>query len=349
MEDQSTSTPSVTPAGPQACISCGNPQILNGYPNALCAECREKYIKYPIPIWVKIFGATVLVLVVFALFSASKSFSLGIRYEKGIKAEEAKKYVTEQQVMQALVKDNPDYLEAKAHLLIAAFYNGDIATVSEMSKKMANQKFDDDELLAKANAVVHEAESEQPHDSLTKYAQLMPDSTGGVPDSIYNRIIKADPNDFFAKVKYASILTNRGNYTFADSLLTSVLQVKPKFMTALQLKISMARLNRDTKECLRYCNQLLAINSQSVYAISCIARSYLKTGELEKGLQYAREAILIEPNDPYANATIVLAYHFNKMIKERDALILKINQGKDTLMKSYLAFPLDVINHKDSI
>lgn len=349
MEDQSTSTPSVTPASPKACINCGNPQILHGYPNALCEECREKYIKYPIPVWVKIFGTTVLVLVVFALFSASKSFSLGIRYEKGIKAEEAKKYVTEQQIMQALVKENPDYLEAKAHLMIAAFYNGDIATATEMSQKMANQKFDDDELLAKANAVVHEAESEQPHDSLNKYMELMPDSTGGIPDSIYIRIIKADPDDLYTKVKYASILIDQNNYPLADSLLTSVLRIKPNFISALELKISITRANRNINDCLHYCHQLLDINSQSVYAISCIARSYLKTGEVEKGLQYAREAILIQPNDPYANATIVLAYHFNKMIKERDALILKINQGKDSLMKSYLTFPLDVINHKDSI
>jgi tetratricopeptide (TPR) repeat protein len=349
MEQNPTLEPTKTQENQQVCINCGNPNILQGYPNALCEECREKFIKFPIPLWVKLFGGGICLLVAVLLFSLPKNLSAGVDYKRGLNAEKAKKYVTEQRLMENLVKKQPGYLDAKAHLLIAAFYNNDLATIGSMADRLQGEKFEDDELLNKINSLANEVKYYLPSDSLVHYAKQYTEQTGGIPDSIYWKIISGDESDLFTRVRFASVLINQKKYAEADSLLTYALDKKSSFFPAIELKISLLRLKNNTAECLEYCNRLLDINRESVFALCGIARTNFKTGKPDRGLDYTRQALAINPDDGYANATLVLAYHFNKMLKERDALIEKIKQGSDTTMKSYLEYPLDVINHKDSI
>ncbi len=349
MEEISTSSPVAAGQQQKACISCGNPQILHGYPNALCEECREKYIKFPVPLWVKAFGGALALLVIFLLFNLPKTLSAGIGYERGIKAEEAKKYETEQQEMERVVQAMPAYTEAKAHLLIAAFYNNDLGTIAGMAQQLSGKKIDDEELFRETDAMLTKSDSYFPTDSFAALLKKYPDSTGGIPDAAFKRFVLQTPDDLFAKMRYASVLDNEKNYTASDSMLQVVLQKDAAYIPALEFIEGLKRVMNDTKASFDYCDKLLAINHESLFALAGKARTFLKTNQPKQALQYALQAYNIKPTDGYSYATLVMAYHFNNMPKERDALIDKAKKSKDPVIEGYMKYALDVINKKDQL
>ena len=350
MQENSTSQPVAAEQQQKACISCGNPQILKGYPNALCEECREKYIKFPIPLWVKAFGGALALVVLFLLFNLPKTLSIGIAYEKGVKADVAKKYITEQRQMEHVLQAMPTYDEAKARLLIAAFYNQDLPAMADASKKLEGKSFDnDDELMNRANAIVDKLNSYVPSEALSELYKKYPDSTGGMPDTVYLRYMAEHPDDIFVKTIYASILDNKNNYAAADSLLLIVLQKDGDYIPALELMQGLKRVVNDTKASMEYCDRLLSINTELPYALAGKARTFLKIKETKQGLQYALQAYNSSPDDKYASATLVLAYHFNNMPKERDALVERVKQADKGGVNGTLQYALDIINGKDKL
>jgi tetratricopeptide (TPR) repeat protein len=139
----------------QTCICCKSPNILQGYPNRLCAQCRESYIKYPIPSWIKAFGAAIAILVVFSSINVYKNLIVGIHYERGVKAENEKRYLTAQKEFEKVVTKLPGNPEARAHLLIGAFYNSDFATFAKCAQLLEGKTFEDQELFQKAEQYFH--------------------------------------------------------------------------------------------------------------------------------------------------------------------------------------------------
>lgn len=83
----------VIPSNPKVCMNCGNPEIIKDALNPLCEECRAKFIKFPIPLWVKVFGGAIAALVIFSLFTLPANLSTGITFEKGIKAEKKEIFI----------------------------------------------------------------------------------------------------------------------------------------------------------------------------------------------------------------------------------------------------------------
>jgi len=350
MEQNSTLLPADTAVpGYKPCISCGNPDVLKGYPNALCAECREKYIKYPIPLWVKAVGGGIVLTIVILLFSLPKNFSAAINYERAVKAEEAKNYVTEQQTLNGVVKAMPNYIEAKAHLLIAAFYNGDFQTVAIVASQISGKPFDDDALLSKTNRVMDMAETYFPSDSLSKFLKQYPDSAGPVPEDAYLQFLKQNPNDELGKFMYASYLDNQKRNVAADSILSGILDKDPDNLRVLCYEGGLKRVMNDAVASLRYYNHALEINNQCAGAFAGKARTALKQQQPKLGLEYALKSVAIDSADDYNQCTLIMAYHFNNKLHERDELMTRFNKNTSKASSLYFKYAVDVINNKDSL
>ena len=56
-----------------SCVECGQDMYDETYKTPLCSCCRQKFIKYPVPFSVKIFGTVILVTALFSLYSLSQS------------------------------------------------------------------------------------------------------------------------------------------------------------------------------------------------------------------------------------------------------------------------------------
>ncbi len=57
----------------------------------------------------------------------------------------------------------------------------------------------------------------------------------------------------------------------------------------------------------------------------------------------------LDAHDAYSNATLAMAYHFNKMIKERDAVIEQEKQSRDSSAIQYIQYAIDVIGDKEKL
>ncbi|WDF56488.1 hypothetical protein [Mucilaginibacter sp. KACC 22063] len=84
----------------EKCINCGNTEILKGYRNNLCSECREKMINYPIPLWVKLFGLGILVVMLISIIWLPGNFKAALAFSKAEKAKNNHFYLTAQRELE---------------------------------------------------------------------------------------------------------------------------------------------------------------------------------------------------------------------------------------------------------
>jgi hypothetical protein len=91
----------------------------------------------------------------------------------------------------------------------------------------------------------------------------------------------------------------------------------------------------------------MQINKDVPYAYAVKARIYLKQKKDALGLELATKSVALDKTDPYSNATLALAYHFNNMQAKRDTLIQQVKASKDSSMIEYMQYAMDVIEQKE--
>ena len=99
-----------------------------------------------------------------------------------------------------------------------------------------------------------------------------------------------------------------------------------------------------TDSSIKYCDYLLGINHQNLYALSSKARSLIKSRKNTEGLAIAKKVYELDKTDGYNMSTLVLAYHFNNDLKKRDEMIALAK--KDTVSAEYLKYVTDVVSSK---
>ena len=157
MEEPQLPPPDDVQAAP-VCASCGSPDVLHNYPTKLCPECRERFIKFPVPKWLWLFAGAIGLIVLFSLFTLPKNIATGVALEKGKKAEQDHRYMTAQKEFEKVVQKVPGYMEGNAHLMIAAFYNNDFDTFRKMGEKLGGHEMEDKPLADRINELMTKAE-----------------------------------------------------------------------------------------------------------------------------------------------------------------------------------------------
>lgn len=321
------------------CIKCGDPEVLEGYPNKLCGDCRQSLIKFPVPLWVKLFGAGVALIMLISIFWLPKNIEAAMALARAERAEKQHNFISEQAELEKAKKIVPTSVDVQAHLLIASFYNGDFKTLSNTADFLENKKVEDSALFSKASYVMSETKSYVPSEAFTKYFSSYKNSQ--IPDTSYEHYLQKYPDDVYA---LASAYSNQENYKAADSVLTRTLTVQSSFLPAIQYKTMVKRELNQLDSSLYYCNKILAENHQNVFAISSKARTLLKSGKNSEGLNLAMDAHKLDKTSSYNLATMALAYHFNKEYKQRDAMI-KLAQN-DSSARESMSYAKDIISGK---
>lgn len=344
MENVQPTAPENT--SPESCANCGNPAYLKGYPTKLCSECRDSFIKFPIPKWIWLFAAGIGIVMLFSLTNFYKNLRLGIAFERGKKAEQSHRYETAAREYGRVVKDVPDYIEGLGHLMIAAYYRNDKDDFYYYTEKLQGKNFENEELLAQLNDLVDKADAITPSDTLTalfnKYDSLEID----IPDSVVERHIKDFPDELFAKYYLGSRYNANEKYSNAQYYLHMALASSPNQIEVLEQLSSSMRQSGNYDSSIYYSDRILAINKESLFALSSKARTFLKMKRDKEALKLARQACDISNStDGYSMATLIIAHHFNNDTKQRDQLVQKYKS--DTTMSYYLNYALDIINNKE--
>src|SRR5262245_8298723 len=122
MEDSTSNDQPIEQIEPNKCANCGSSWIEQGYPTPLCSDCRQRFIKFPIPLLIKIFGLAIVSIVLIAMTRLPQNISLGIHNARGEKAFKNRQYQTAQVEFGNVLKTAPQYTSAKMNRAMASFY-----------------------------------------------------------------------------------------------------------------------------------------------------------------------------------------------------------------------------------
>jgi hypothetical protein len=346
MED--SLTPEAAETGqPAICANCGQPGIEGDHPTPLCSDCREKFTKFPIPMWIKLFAAAVVAVLLFSLFSLPANISLGVHLAKGRKAAVDRRYVTAERELKTFTDKVPGNAEARERLLIAAYYNEDYEAFSEQVRNLEHVKMEDDDLYRETDAVMSDAAVLVPSDSFKVFTESHP-ALNGVPDTAWQNYFRLNPDDNNARIEYASLLFDQKKYAGCDSVMQLILAAHPGNIQALMMGASAKRELGQYDSALVYNIRILAINQESVMGLASEVRTLLRQKSDAKALDMALQSYRLDEKQPYVQASLILAYHFNGRADDRDALIKKAMQGvRDSLGRTTLQYALDVISKKE--
>jgi len=333
---------------PAGCINCDSSHVEEGYPTRLCRDCRQSFIKYPIPLSIKLFAIGVGLVVLFALFSFPRNLSLGIHLEKGKKFEQKKQYLSAQHEFATVLKKVPDNQEANAHLMIAAFYNMDFETFSKAQEKLAGKNFDDQELLGRLNVLVESVYDYYPDTALANLIIKSGQQVADVPDTVYLNYLKENPRNIYGLYAYAGRLYNK-DIVRCDSVLKLLVEIDVSYIPALRLLTGVQRSQEKWDESIQTCYKILEINKEAGYAYAAMARTYLKEKLNDLGLKMAKRSVETDKSDPYNRATLALAWHFNAQPAKRDAILNELKMQQDSASHYYWQYALDIIQQKEKL
>jgi len=329
------------------CINCGSIAVLKGYPNALCESCRENFIKFPIPLWIKLFAAGIGLIFLFSLYKIPKNIGLGVHLEKGKTAFAEKKYLTAQKELARVVKAVPKNEEAQGFLLMAAFYNEDFETMRKSFENLKGKRVDDEDLVNAVSSILDKSSNYFGNDSLSALLSRYDNDFTKVPDNVVRSFIDSNPDDVYTMVGYAARLSDKNEYAACDSLLQKVLKIVPDYTPALDMMTSIKRQENQLDESIDYCNRILSINKESVYALASKSRTLLKQKKDNEALSVAMNAFQLNEHNSYTIATLVLVYHFTNKTGEKAALLKDLSLLKDTASVLTLQYVKDVMSGKE--
>jgi hypothetical protein len=326
------------------CVNCGHMIVEQGYPTPLCKDCRTKFIRYPIPLSIKIFAALIGVALVFAMFNLPGNLSVAIHYKRGKEAIEKANYLTARDELNKVIKKMPGFNDAKEHMIIIAFYNQDFSTFMSLIKELDGKNIEDGSLYQQISGLVEKVPEYLPNDSFMvlfdKYH-----SFDSLPEYVYHQYISDHPAELFPEVRFASLLFDKKQYRSCDSLLDHILQKDPDHVNALAMKTGIKREFNQFDSAHYYCDRILSLNKESAYGTASKARTYLMQRKDAEGMEWALKNLQLRKNDPYSLATLALAYHFNNKPADRDKILEAAK--KDSTQTVYIQYVIDVMNGKE--
>jgi hypothetical protein len=329
------------------CVNCEISVAVPGYRTALCDECRKHFIKFPIPLWIKIFGGGICLILLFALFTFPDHLSTAIHLKRGENAANNNRFVTAKKELEPVVAKYPQHVKARAYLMLSSFYNEDYRAFARYASELEGKDLDDKKLLARLLTAENNLKNYFPDDSLS-LMQAQNDSTGQqIPDSMLNDFVKRHPGNILALYTYASQLYDEKRYPGCDSLLVQLLEIDDTYLPGLRLLANSKRASDNFNASIKYCERILEINKESNYAYAMMARTYLRQRMDKEGLDMAAKSMSIDDKLPYNIATMALAYHFTHQFTRRDEIIQEARASKDTTIMYYMQYAIDVIANKE--
>jgi len=326
------------------CASCGHPIIEQGHATALCKECREKFIKFPIPPAIKIFAGLILVIFVFAMIRTPQNLSAGIHYQRAKDDIRQGRYLSAENELNKVVRQIPRFISAKEYLAIASFHNQDFRTFTGVISELQGKTVEEQELYSEINEMINKFGNYVPSDSfMVLYTRYH--SFDSIPEEINRQYVIRYPDEVFAAARYASILLNNKEYQPADSVTNILLQKDNSYLSGLGLKTAIKRDLKQFDSAHYYCDRILSLNQESTYGMSLKARVFLKEKKDAEGLQWALKSVALDKEDGYSIATLALAYHFNNKPVETEKILHAVK--KDSSLAEYIQYASDIINGKE--
>lgn len=327
------------------CKNCNNPNIESGYRIDLCSECRDKLSNRAIPKEIKVFFGIIILIMIVAIAKFPNSIKAAIEFERGVKAEEDRKYITAMNEYRKVLNKYPDSTLPIAKLTIAMYKNGRFEETIKMMDKLYGKEMDN-EIILELNFIMGDITSiYYPNEELVK---IMNEYSGDYKSEKLLESLKiyVDENqdDVGGKYYLANTLFEFGEYKEAEKLLIDAIKIKHNSYFSKLLLIAVYREQKQYEKALEYCNKLLDLNRENQYVYVAMSRIELKRYNDKLALDLAKKAYKLDENDTYAASNLSLVYHYNDMIQERDEMLKFVKNKNDEREIDFLVSIFDGTN-----
>jgi predicted Zn-dependent protease len=291
------------------CAHCRINKYEEGHRMKLCTDCRQKFINYPIPKWITLFALGIVAVIIVSLIRTQMYIGVAIHLGKGEKAIEQSRFVTAERELNQVLNKFPDDVTANADMVIAACYNLDPAAVGSSFAKIEDKKSDDEGLLSRLNTAMEFLAANNPKDTVMykKIAAAKNDSTQLLQYAQQLDTVTTDP---VLKVCIGDELYDMRDYQASAKVTQSALKDNPDMMGGLRLMSAIDRETGKYDEALDYCDKMLNINKEDIYAMGQKAKIELKRNNDAQAAKYAQAAMHLDPdNDLALEASAMVDYY----------------------------------------
>jgi tetratricopeptide (TPR) repeat protein len=287
--------------------------------------------KKPVSLWIKLMLLFVTAVFITSIVLFSSALKAGISYERGWKAQKDGRHSTAIKEYEQVLKQFPESTSILARLAISYFYNERIDECSELLDQIAGKSVSRS-LSGQVNGIVDKMdsmyyESKELGEALKLYGQEELESTA----EKLGKYLGTNKNDVMGIFHMANINFDMGRYSEAEKLYIKTIELQPEFYSAY---LNLAAVYRETgqlEKALGCCNKVLESNKEHPQAFVALSKIELEGNNVKAGLEYAKKAYEYDSGDLQIISNLCLAYHFNKMIGDRDKYfeILKQNSYYD--------------------
>lgn len=329
------------------CSNCGGTPVVQGYSLPLCAKCRDYFTKYPVPGSIKIFALALLVIFIISMLFFPKSLKAGIAYERGLRAENEKKYITAANEYQKAVDIFPNSFIACGKLFVAHVknYNFEQAdAVFAMIEDKESNDSDEVKVIDEANEAIDFLND---YFNISDELMLMMQNNESLDtncEALRDYTIQ-NPDDFWGHYLYAQALFDLTQYESAKAEYLKAVELKPEIH---EFRLGAAAAFRQTGEfdkAIEQCNIVLSENAEFPEAFVSLSKIDLKRKRYSDALKNAEKAFGYDNTNPNTIATLALAYHYNNMDSQCDELMDTLRDYDDY----YYEYARDIINGESDL
>lgn len=182
-----------------------------------------------------------------------------------------------------------------------------------------------------------------------QYKNLRDQYQGQIPDTALSRAYVQYPEDYAIAYQYAGNLYSENQYAQSARVLDEILQKAPMDLDAIELASAVAVERKMPDSAVYYCDQMLNINKENIYALSSKARNLLRMGHINEAAEPAEACFKLDDSSAYTMGTMALLYHFQKNDAKAKPLIQKLEQDHNPEDTSRVNYVVGVINGTQSL
>lgn len=341
MEQQNQRVNEASEVNESLCLNCQAQPYAEGFATKLCAACREKLIRFPIPMWIWIFTGIIFLVMLLGMTRMPAYLSTALHLGKAEKAMDEKRYVTAQNELEKALHRFPDNSECLARLLICCARNYDFDRVSGLLGELEGKKVESNSVYSEAQKVVNEMEYLYDIDTTLSRKVVNAADSAQLLLALYDSIADNKSNSSnIGAVMIANNLYDLNKYAEAEKILDAVLANNPTCFPALTLQIAVKRNLKKFDTALAICDKMLEKNNEDITAICQKARVELKRNQDEAASRYALQAMQLRPQNLVVMETQALVDYLAGRKAESMKLLSQIKALEtkdDTIISTRLA------------
>lgn len=307
------------------CKNCGSSDVEAGYTLALCQKCRDQFVNRPIPLWIKGVFAFVVLISLYALTNFPTSLKAGVAYERGVRAEKAKKMLTAVREYQQVEVFYPNSTPLLERLSIGYYQTDHIEKFVGTLEKLVGRKVSSDYSVSLINSYTDAiAMFYMPTEEFASIMAQYENASFEEKQLPFEQYLKTHPDDYLAMFYLADVYYELKKFDLSEELLNDILLIYPHFPGAQLYMASICREKGNFSQALYYCNQVLEVNQENPDAYVALSKIQLKQYQDQSGLELAEKAYQLDRDNFNAIGNMALALHYNGRTAERDQMMEKL-------------------------